>query len=425
MRRHAGTRNAAWSVVLLILGGALVSSADAACYPIGYASCPSAATQFCTPDPLDPTSSAQAQLACDTCYGTPCFLETADCAGPGWGPNPAGSYVCGDAYFGYTAGCSGSAGRVWFICSSYTTFGYWGGAAHCFNGISDGGETDVDCGGPDCASCCGNGTTQIGEQCDDGNQLNGDCCGSTCQYEPSGSTCATDGDACTDDVCDGSGGCGVFNMAPCDDGDACTDGDICDGAGGCAGPTPTDCDDNDACTADSCVSPTTGCVNANAPAGGCLIAAKSSVLIKNAADNTKDKLLWKWIKGAAVSSMDLADPVTSAEYRLCVYAGPTNAPLASAALPPGSGWSTIGTKGYKFKGTSPGGLSLALLKGGAAGKSKALAKGKGAALPDPMLPVAYPVTVQLKKDGSPLCLESTFTMADEKKNTATQFKAKH
>jgi hypothetical protein len=34
------------------------------------------------------------------------------------------------------------------------------------------------------------------------------------------------------------------------------------------------------------------------------------------------------------------------------------------------------------------------------------------------------VTVQLKKAGAPLCLESTFTAVDEKKNDATQFKAK-
>ena len=35
-----------------------------------------------------------------------------------------------------------------------------------------------------------------------------------------------------------------------------------------------------------------------------------------------------------------------------------------------------------------------------------------------------PVTVQLKKDGSSLCLESTFNAGDVKKNTLTQFNAK-
>src|SRR5690606_22910352 len=98
--------------------------------------------------------------------------------------------------------------------------------------------------------------------------------------------------------------------------------------------------------------------------------------------------------------------------------------VADAALPAGSSWRTLGSKGYTFRGTSADGLSVALIKGGTPGKSKALAKGTGAALPDPTLPLAYPVTVQLRKDGSPLCLESTFTAADEQKNDATQFKAK-
>jgi hypothetical protein len=90
----------------------------------GFA-CPTGATEFSYTPPLDPSSSDQARAACEACYGS-CFLETADCAGPGWGPNPAGSYVCGDAYFGFEAGCSGSNGRAWAICSSYTTYGFWG-----------------------------------------------------------------------------------------------------------------------------------------------------------------------------------------------------------------------------------------------------------------------------------------------------------
>jgi cysteine-rich repeat protein len=54
---------------------------------------------------------------------------------------------------------------------------------------------------------CGNGQVELGEQCDDGNTDDGDCCSATCQFEASGSTCAEDGDACTDDVCDGAGTC--------------------------------------------------------------------------------------------------------------------------------------------------------------------------------------------------------------------------
>jgi cysteine-rich repeat protein len=223
-----------------------------------------------------------------------------------------------------------------------------------------------------CAASCGNGFVESGEQCDDGNLSNGDCCSSTCQYEANGAPCASDGHPCNLDVCDATG----------------------------------------------------TCTHNEAPAMGCLTSGKSIVLMKNSADDTKDKLLWKWIKGAELSQMDLADPISSTDYALCIYAGTTNTLIADAAIPPGSGWRTVGSKGYKFKGASPDGLSLALLKGGTAGKSKALAKGKGAALSDPALPLAYPVTVQLKKDGSSLCLESTFTADDEKKNDAAQFTAK-
>jgi cysteine-rich repeat protein len=55
--------------------------------------------------------------------------------------------------------------------------------------------------------CCGNGTVDSGEQCDDGNALDGDCCSSTCQYEANGNVCTPDANVCTDDVCDGAGTC--------------------------------------------------------------------------------------------------------------------------------------------------------------------------------------------------------------------------
>ena len=60
------------------------------------------------------------------------------------------------------------------------------------------------------ASClsCGNGTLDAGEQCDDGNNMNNDCCSATCQFEAGGAPCS-DGDACTqNDQCNGNGSCG-------------------------------------------------------------------------------------------------------------------------------------------------------------------------------------------------------------------------
>ena len=123
-----------------------------------------------------------------------------------------------------------------------------------------------------------------GEQCDDGNNLDGDCCSATCQFEsgscddhnvcttadtcsagvctgtpgPPGVACPDDGNQCTSDLCDGNGVCGHATLvgASCDDGNACTDADTCVDFARCVGtakPNGTSCDDRDPCTTgDAC-----------------------------------------------------------------------------------------------------------------------------------------------------------------------------
>src|SRR5207245_3600351 len=46
------------------------------------------------------------------------------------------------------------------------------------------------------ANVCGNGILDRGEQCDDGNNVDGDCCSSSCRFEAAGSAC-DDGNPCT------------------------------------------------------------------------------------------------------------------------------------------------------------------------------------------------------------------------------------
>lgn len=124
---------------------------------------------------------------------------------------------------------------------------------------------------------CGNGVLDPGEACDDGNAVSGDCCSATCEAEPP-APCASDGNDCTTDVCDGAGLCAhVANQAPCDDGLFCNGADTCSGgacavhagdpcaagaecnrtcdeaAGTCAAPAGAACtDDGNACTDDRC-----------------------------------------------------------------------------------------------------------------------------------------------------------------------------
>lgn len=102
------------------------------CYNIGYTSggpsgpCPTGKTQWCDSVPANQTSQTQALKACEACWGVgKCYYETADCAGPGYGPRPPGQYWCNDPYWGWTSGCSGGPGRVWKICWSWE-WNQWG-----------------------------------------------------------------------------------------------------------------------------------------------------------------------------------------------------------------------------------------------------------------------------------------------------------
>ncbi len=112
------------------------------------------------------------------------------------------------------------------------------------------------------------------DTCDDGNACTKDSCGGEggCGHQPlsgtncdDGDTCTVtdhceagmctgtlvacdDGNACTDDSCDGASGCKFsFNTVPCDDGNPCTLGDACN-KGLCGGvEVPCDCTDDSDC----------------------------------------------------------------------------------------------------------------------------------------------------------------------------------
>jgi hypothetical protein len=132
-------------------------------------------------------------------------------------------------------------------------------AAESCNGVDDNCDGDVDEGffiegqyvglcddGNDCTTdLCKGEEGCVQEELSEGECIDGDACtvGDHCEAGVcAGSPVACDdSNPCTDDVCDGFGGCKFTdNAAQCDDGDPCTVGDIC-AAGGCAG-TPVACD---------------------------------------------------------------------------------------------------------------------------------------------------------------------------------------
>ena len=227
---------------------------------------------------------------------------------------------------------------------------------------------------------CGNGIVDPGEQCDDGNNVNGDGCDAFCHIEP-----------CY--VCSGQ----PSTCAPAPRGSACDDNpcatNVCDGSGACTGVR------------------------------SCRSAETSMLLVKASTTAGKDQLNWKWIKGAATTLTDLGVPTGTTNYALCVYAGT----VATINLPAGSKWHAAGMSGFSYMDSTgtPNGAQLALLKSGAAGKAKALVKGKGANLPDTLAPpLTLPVAVQLVNDTNNVCLESVFNTSNLINNDSKHFKAK-
>lgn len=162
---------------------------------------------------------------------------------------------------------------------------------------------------------------------------------------------------------------------------------------------------------------------ASAPAGSCRTAAKSILVIKDNANNAKDKIVWKWVKGASTTQAEFGDPVMgTANMALCIYE--TGGLVGEALVAPGPGWSVVSTKGWKFlnKAGTQDGIQKIILKGSTNNKAKALVKGKGLNLPDPSPPLTLPVTVQLVNSQTGICWEGVFATAT--KNVAGSFKAK-
>jgi uncharacterized delta-60 repeat protein len=221
------------------------------------------------------------------------------------------------------------------------------------------------------SSSCGNAFLDAGEQCDDGNTNGLDCCSAGCGYDPAGQICDGDASICTWDTCNGSGTCSVGGARPVSE-----------------------------------------CASVTQP-------LKSSLIIKDDPANTRDKITWKWTKGA--DTFYYGQPGILTDYSLCVFGGSS---LASEnEIPSGLGW-TGTSKGWLLKRdpfTTPGGIGRAALLFGGPGKSKITVKGKGPLVGAPAIPLATPVTAQLVTSEG-LCFTAAY--ASPSANTGGRFKGK-
>jgi cysteine-rich repeat protein len=211
---------------------------------------------------------------------------------------------------------------------------------------------------------CGDGVVVGDEQCDDGNTADGDCCSSTCRYEPAGSGC--------------------------DDGDVCSTVDACDGAGTCTGSVPLTCPSCEACAPDvGCrPAPAPACVSTDGPASIVLSSAKRRLTYRS-----------------STSHAYFRDPLTRTDYSLCVFAssGSTSTVVLRGDVPAGGtcGGTPCWTpthNGPKYRdrmGMHDGVLALVLR--GTGGPGAVLLRAAGPNLPlAPLPPSIDAVRVQLR-----------------------------
>ncbi len=261
------------------------------------------------------------------------------------------------------------------------------------------GETDLD-GAPRLSGAavdigadeagCGDGSVGPGEQCDDGNPVDGDGCDSNCTVTACGNRIVTAGEQCDDgngsvgDCCDPECHYEIPGSA-CDDLDSCTRSDGCNGSGVCVGDS----------------TPDPACVEPDRPGGA---------MIKLRDNGVKDSLIWRWGKGPAVA--DYGRPDIGDDYTLCIYEDGGPSVLLAAALPVGGDWNAVTSSGCKMHSASgaPAGIVSAVLKTGAAGAARITLKGKGPNLGLGSLALAPGTTlsVQLRSEAAGLCFGATY-----------------
>lgn len=190
-----------------------------------------------------------------------------------------------------------------------------------------------------------------------------------------------------------------------------------------APPTPTP---SPSPTGTATASPTPTPLCPATPRVGCRTASRSTLLMKKTSGGTRDKLLWKWLRGQATNPLEFDRPDQSTDYGLCIYSGsPTlEVPILVPSGP--TNWRPLGS-GFRYKDTAgaANGLQKVLLKSGAEGRPKIQVLARGPLLPDPALDtMSTPIRVQIVNADSGICWESEFQASDINKQNTGTLKAK-
>lgn len=194
----------------------------------------------------------------DTCSGGSCSIHSGD-------PCSGGS-ECDDSCNEGADNCFVSPGTGCTDDGNECTDDECNGAGNCAavnntdpcdDGLFCNGSDN--CSGGSCSAHAGDPCSG-GAECADGCSETDDDC-----FVSGGTPCSDDGDACTDNKCDGAGNCGATNnTAPCDDGDACTTGESCSD-GQCGGGSAVVCNDGLFCNGTETCDSASGCLAGDPP----------------------------------------------------------------------------------------------------------------------------------------------------------------
>lgn len=243
-------------------------------------------------------------------------------------------------------------------------------------------------------SLCGNGVVDPGELCDDGNPFDGDCCDATCQ------AALSDG-------------------ADCDDGNACTTSETC-ASGICVPGGSVECDPCLVCDSqDGCVVPDLIYPCQEAPTRGSVVKLR-----RDAADPSRDKLVWRWRSQTPVELDEFGAPDLVTDISFCLYdAGGLR---ISSTIPAASDcdgrpcWKRRNHNARFRDGQGAfGGLSRIGIHEGTKGRIALKGLGTGLGLDD--VDLTLPATARLRRgDGTP-CWEAGFDEASS--SSPDKFKA--
>jgi hypothetical protein len=151
----------------------------------------------------------------------------------------------------------------------------------------------------------------------------------------------------------------------------------------------------------------------------------------NLTNDARDALTWQWVRGEAVTSLEMGDPFTGTAYAVCLYDGSgATQPILHMESTAGGPCNQVncwrpfngGVVEFFDRSHLQGGLERVRLAPGAAGRTKVFVKAIGESLDLPATPLTAPVTMQLHGSNG-TCWSSTYSTTILK-NADGQFRAR-